>query len=102
LIPNFRLILAGMVILPFWSTLVCSPILGHLHIRCLGLLMKITVPKCSNGVPSLLRRRCLMAVDGFALQRAFLVELRKLGRLLFGGLWRVLFVDRCLAACWNG
>jgi len=63
LIPNFRLILAGMVILPFWSTFVCSPILGHLHVRCFGLLMKITVPKCSNGVPSLLRRRCLMLAD---------------------------------------
>jgi hypothetical protein len=49
LIPNFRLIWAGMVILPFWSTFVCSPTFGHLHIRCFGLLMKITVP-CSNGV----------------------------------------------------
>jgi hypothetical protein len=93
LIPNFRLIWAGMVILPFWSTFVCSPTFGHLYIRCLGLLMKITVPKCSNGIPSLLRRRCLMAVDGFALQRAFLVELRELSWLLFGGLWRVLFVE---------
>jgi hypothetical protein len=39
-----------MVILPFWSTFVCSPVFGHLYCMMLWLLMKITVLKFLIGV----------------------------------------------------